>query len=325
MTDHPVVPVEADWDRAPTLLDGAGQLTMTARQCDLGYWLTAVAQGTLRGRAEHGHASATPDHLREPGPLRDALMLELGCRSIAEEKAVRILAHYVAAAPGVPELEFYATQLIDEARHSMVFRSHLVDLGMPESGLVDRIRELAGDYVARVLDPIEEFATAVVRDDGDFIAGAAVFTIIIEGVLAPAAELSERKWQVLDPAAGEIARGASIDEIRHLAVGSSIVREHLVRHPDARPRLMAVLRRGRRLWDEVPDEEFVLRREELFQEGMQEHRGLLRDYELFPGRRLLDTTARERYDLAARWTDHLGDVRLSDMGLPEAIDLMRVS
>src|SRR5688572_22725605 len=103
------VPVEADWDRAPTLLDGAQSLTMTPRDCDLAYWLTAVAQGTLRGRAERGHAETapTPHYMREDGPLRDALAMELGYRSIAEEKAVRILSHYVAAAPDVPELEFY--------------------------------------------------------------------------------------------------------------------------------------------------------------------------------------------------------------------------
>ena len=36
-------------------------------------------------------------------------------------------------------------------------------------------------------------------------------------------------------------------------MGSSIVREHLLAHPEDRDRLMDVLRRGRRLWDELPD------------------------------------------------------------------------
>jgi hypothetical protein len=322
------VPVEADWDRAPTLLDGAQSLSLTPQDCDLAYWLTAVAQGTLRGRAERGYAAdtaMTPPYMREPGPLRDALIMELGYRSIAEEKAVRILSYYVANAPDVPEMEFYATQLIDEARHSMIFRNHLVDLGVPADGLVPHIREMATEYTREILEPIEQFATAVVRDEGDFIGGVAVFTIVIEGVLAPAAELSERKWTLLDPAAGEIARGASIDEIRHLTVGSAIVRDHLAKHPQYRPQLMKVLRRGRKLWDEVPDEKFVLRREELFQEGMAAHRAMLRDYEIFPGRLLIDTTPKERYDIAARWTDDLADARLAYMDLPEAVELLRIS
>ncbi|MEU8800809.1 hypothetical protein [Spirillospora sp. NPDC048819] len=318
-------PLEADWDRAPNLLDGAQRLTLTARQCDLAYWLSAVAQGTLRGRARRGHAAATPEYMREPGPLREALVLELGNRSIAEARAVRVLSHYVAAAPGIAELEFFTTQVVDEARHSMIFRGHLPELGVPADGLVAWIEEQGADYTERVLDPIAEFATSVVRDEGDFIGAVAVFTIVVEGVLAPAAELSERKWALLDPAAGEIAHGASIDEIRHLAVGSDIVREHLRRHPKYRPHLIDLIRRGRRLWDELPVEEFVMHREELFQDGMHAHADLLRDYEVFPGRKLLETTAKERYDLAERWTDDMAEVRLPYMGVPEAVELIRTA
>jgi hypothetical protein len=319
------VPLEADWTRAPNLLDGAQELTMSAEQCDLAYWLFAVAQGTLRGRARRGHAAVTPAYMSADGPLREALVLELGNRSIAEARAVRVLSHYVAAAPGIRELEFFTTQLVDEARHSMIFREHLPELGVPRGGLLDFIDHQGADYTERVLNPIADLATTVVRDEGDFIGAVAIFTIVIEGVLAPAAELSERKWTLLDPAAAEIARGASIDEIRHLAVGSDIVREHLIRHPAYRPRLIELIRRGRTLWDELPVEEFVMHREELFQEGMFEHADLLRDYEVFPGRRLLETTARERYDLAERWTDDMAEIRLPYMGIPEAVELIRTT
>ncbi len=318
------VPPEADWDRAPGLLDGAANLTLTAQRCDLAYWLGAVAQGTLRGRAQTGHSpgAVTPAYLRVPGPLRDALVMELGHRSVAEDRTTRILAHYVANAPGVPELEFYATQLVDEARHAMVFRNHLVELGVPRPGLAGTIARLSADYTRDVLDPVEQFALRVVRDEGDFYGGVAVFTIVIEGVLAPAAELSERKWGRLDPAAGEVARGATIDEIRHLTVGSSILREHLIRHPEYRPRLMEILRAGRELWDAVPDRQYVIRREELFQEGMYEHAGVVGDHEIWPGRRMIDTTPGERYDTAQRWTDAMAEARMAYMGLADALPVL---
>jgi hypothetical protein len=319
------IPLEADWDRAPNLLDGAQEMTLTAAECDLAYWLSAVAQGTLRGRAERGHATTTPAYMRRPGPLREAMVLELGNRSLAESRAVQVLSNYVIAAPGVVEQEFFTTQVVDEARHAMIFRRHLTELGVPEDGLLEFIAKQGADYTARVLNPIAEFATQVVRDEGDFIGAVAVFTIVIEGVLAPAAELSERKWGMLDPAAAEIARGASIDEIRHLTVGSSIVRDHLRRHPEYRPRLIELIRRGRTLWDELPSHEFVLEREELFQQGMGPHRELLCDYEVFPGRRLLETTPQERYDLAERWTDDMAEVRLPYMGIPEAVELIRTT
>jgi hypothetical protein len=311
----------AGWDTAPGLLDGAKQLTLTAQQCDLAYWFTSVAQGTLRGRGATGHADAapTPPHMRRPGPLRDALMLELAARSVAEEQATRLLAHYVANAPGIPELEFYATQLVDEARHSRIFRQHLVEMGVPQDRLAATVRELTADYAADVIDPVVEFTLATVRDDADFAGGVAIFTIVIEGVLAPAAELSERKWDRLDPAASEIARGASIDEIRHLTVGSSILRDHLAAHPDYRPRLVEILAAGRQLWDRVPDRRYVVAREELFQTGMQELADLVGDYEIWPGTRLLDTTPEQRYDAAERWTDEMAEARMAHMGLGDLL------
>ena len=54
------VPVEADFDRAPALLDGAMSLELTPQICNLEYWLGAVAQGTLRGLVKGGHRPTRP-------------------------------------------------------------------------------------------------------------------------------------------------------------------------------------------------------------------------------------------------------------------------
>jgi hypothetical protein len=323
MTD--VVPVEADFDRAPNLLDGAAHLPLSVEQCDLAYWFSAVAQGTFKDRPRgFAPTAVTPGYMSEPGPLREALRLELCYRSLDEEVAVRVLSYYVAIAPDIPELEFFTTQLVDEARHHMVFRNHLVDLGLPAKGLMDWVKNTAANlYYKEILEPIADFAKTVIRDEADFVGGVAAFAIIIEGILAAAAELSERKWGMLDPVTKEIARGAAIDEIRHLAVGSTYVRDHLIRHPEDRPHILGVLRRGRELWNQLSDREYVMHRERLFQEGMQDHRDELKDYEVFPGRRLLDTTPEERWEIAARWNDELADARLEYMGIPEAIDLLR--
>ncbi|MFP3991451.1 VlmB-like protein [Streptomyces sp. E11-3] len=309
---------EADWDKAPGLLDGAKELTLGPDDCDLAYWFTSVAQGTLRDRGTTGHHrdATVPGFLKAPGPLRDALILEFGFRGLSEEIATRLLGHYVALAPGVPEMEFYATQLIDEARHARVFRNHLVELGHPADTLLKDIDEMAADYRRRVLDPVVDFTLDIVRDQADFPGGVAVFAIVIEGVLAPAAELSERKWTPLSPATGEISRGTAIDEIRHLTVASTILRDHVARHPEYRPRLLEILRAGVKLWDEIPDREFVLHREELFQKGMADHADKIGDYELWPGVRMLDTTPEQRYDMAEQWTDEMAESRMAYMGLP---------
>lgn len=303
----------ADWDTAPNLLDGALHVELTAEDCDLRYWLQAVPQGTLRGRPDgHDPALTPPPHMLAPGPLRDAIALEYAFRTAAEDKAARALAHLVALAPTTPTMEFYATQVLDEARHAMVFRNHLVALGFPR----EEIPALAAADIRSVLDPLEDFALPIMRTD--FVGGVVMMAIILEGALAPTAELSERKWRPLDPAAAEIDRGAGIDEVRHLTVGAAIARRHLADHPEDRDRIAELIARGMDLWTLLPVHDVVRRREELFQQGLSAHAHLVGDHEIRPGRRLVDTTAEERLTLAEQWSAELRTSRLEYIGLGEA-------
>jgi hypothetical protein len=312
-----VIPAEADIDRAPGLLDGATSLDLTPQRCNLEYWLGTVAQGTLRGLVRGGHRAeaATPAWMREPGPLRQALIEEFAFRSIAEEKATRALSYLVLYAPDIDTMEFFATQLIDEARHSSVFRGHLVELGVAQDELHATIERVAGEDREKILVPLENFGLPLGRDAGDFIGGVCVLTVLVEGVLAPAAELSELKWRLLDPAAAEIERAAGIDEIRHLTVGSAVIKQYLQANPGELPRLKDLIERGRAMWGSLPVLDMILRRERLFQEGMQQLRHVVGDYELVPGKRLIDSTPEERLMMAATWSMELQDSRLAFMGL----------
>ncbi|MFJ4785222.1 VlmB-like protein [Streptomyces sp. NPDC088794] len=308
------LPLEADWDRAPGVLEGARDLELTVRDCDLPYWLEHVA-GTMLRRLSDGTvtAQAPTDAVRRPGPLHDALVEEFTFRTLAEEKATRALSFLVHQAPDTDCLEFFATQLVDEARHARVFREHLVAAGVPAAEVASAVARTAAASGAAVLDPLEEFGLQVLRDQGDFYGGVLVLTVLVEGVLAPAAELSERKWKVFDPSAALVERGANMDEIRHLAVGSSIIRTHLTAHPEERGRLLELIHEGRRLWEKLPMVEVLFRRETLFQEGLAEHGDLLGDYEIWPGRRLVDTGIEERMEAAERWSRETQDTRLAYM------------
>ncbi|MEY2229810.1 VlmB-like protein [Streptomyces sp. BF23-30] len=312
-------PVEADWDRAPSVLEGARTLELTTGDCNLPYWLRHVA-GTMLRRLSDG---SVPDvgptaAVRTPGPLRDAIVDEFTFRHLAEEKAARALSFLVFHAPGTDDLEFFSTQLIDEARHARIFREHLLRVGLDAAEIEAEVARTAATTAAAVLDPLEEFGLQVLRDQGDFYGGVLVLTVLVEGVLAPAAELSERKWAPLDPAAALVERGANMDEIRHLAVGSSVVRRHLMEHPEERPRLLEIVTEGRRLWEKLPMQEVLFRRESLFQEGLAEHGDLIGDYEIWPGRRLVDTGIQERMEAAARWSQETQDTRLAYMLLSDA-------
>lgn len=43
---------------------------------------------------------------------------------------------------------------------------------------------------------------------------------------------------------------------------------------------------------------------------------------MFPGRKLLETSATERYDIAERWTDEMAEARLRYMDLAEAVAIL---
>lgn len=311
---------EANWDSAPALTEGAMTLQLTAHDCGLNYWVHAVAQGTLHGLVNgHRPDAVTPSWMKEPGPLRQAMVEEMAFRSIAEELATRALCYLVIHAPDRAGMEFYLTQALDEARHSSVFRGHLLELGFSEAELPALIATHAYAQRDRVLVPLEAWMLQVARDRRFYIGGVVIFTILVEGILAPAAEISEKKWRLIDPAAAQIERGANIDEIRHLTVGAAIIKEHLQRHPNDRQAILDLIQEGVALWARLPTDDVVLQREHLFQQGIQPLADVIGDYELVPGRRLLDTTPEERLGIAQEMTRELQTGRLIYMGLEEAI------
>jgi hypothetical protein len=306
---------ETSWATAPNLLDGAALSNLTPEHCGVEYWLEAGLE-TVRGQV-HGHLSdaTVPAYLLKEGPLRSAILEEYAFRTVSETMGTRAITHLVRTAPTDATMDFYATQLLDEARHAAVFRQHLVDLGIPAGEVGAFIDKLVGDKRDSVLVPLEKFCLDTAGGRDDFIAGVLMLTVIVEGVLAPASEMSERKWRLLDPPAAQTARGANIDEVRHLCVGSAVIREHLQNNPADLPRLLGLLGKGMELWQTLPIRDVILRREVFFQQGMAEHAELLKDYEIVPGRRLLDTGIEERLKLQMEWSHHMQMSRLAYMGL----------
>jgi hypothetical protein len=322
------IAAEADWEQAPSLLEGSAEIELSLHDCDLEYWLRNVAQGSIVGTV-HGRRpeAEVPPMLREPGALRDSRLEEVAFRALSEDAATRICALITAAAPDVASMDFYATQTLDEARHAESFRHHLVDLGVPEAEVLDTIERVAGPERDRIIDPLWEWALPAVEGGaGDllslrtsehaYINGVVVITILLEGVLAPTTELAERKWQPISAVSADIERGACVDEIRHLAVGSWIVREHVRRHgAGEKERILALLEAGRATWESLPVVDMLMERERLFQQGLDENREAIGDAEIWPGRRLVETTVEERVMKAGTWAVEVQDQRMRYMGL----------
>ncbi|HEX2126170.1 MAG TPA: hypothetical protein VHF45_06390 [Thermoleophilaceae bacterium] len=308
----------ADWEEAPGVVEGALEIELSPHDCDIEFWVQSVAQGTLKGLV-HGRKpdSTVPDFLRQDGPLRQTLIEECSFRSISEEYATKACGLTSAAGQNTMQVEFFATQCLDEARHSYTFRHHLVDLGVPEDQLAATVEAAARENADRILKPTWDWGVKAYKSD--FASGVVIITVLLEGVLAPTTELAERKWKAISPATADIERGACVDEVRHLAVGSWFIKDHLERNPDDKPRILELIMEGREFWGSLPVPELIAQRETLFQQGIEELGDLIGDAEIVEGRRLVDTTVEERLGMALEWSQEVQDARLRYMGLEDAI------
>lgn len=322
MSSDTHIPEHADFDRAPGLIEGATTFELSPEECDIEFWLTSVAQGALKGLVRGRKPESTvPDFLRAPGPLRDNLIVEFAFRSLTEIEATKICALATSEATTAPWMDFYATQTIDEARHADTFRCHLLDLGIAREDLHDTIERVAREDVSRLIDPMWAWGRTILERPSAcrFIDIVAVITILLEGVLAPTTELSELKWKGISPATADIERGACVDEIRHLSVGSWIVRDYVRANPSEKERLVALIAEGRSVWEQLPTAEIVYARELQFQQGITLNADAIGAYEIFPGRRLVDTTPEERLMKALEWSAEVQHSRLEYMGLQDAM------
>src|SRR5579859_5699225 len=178
MTDVAQIPAHADWDQAPNLLDGIATIELSPYECDIEFWVKAVAQGSWSGLVRGiKPGSPVPAYLRAPGPLRDNLIEECAFRALTEDAATKACALVTNSATDVAGMEFYATQTIDEARHSQTFRCHLLDLGVPQADLVATMEGVAGTDRDSIVFPMREWAMSVFKNK--FVNGVAIVTIVL--------------------------------------------------------------------------------------------------------------------------------------------------
>ncbi|MEO6086496.1 MAG: VlmB-like protein, partial [Umezawaea sp.] len=79
--------------------------------------------------------------------------------------------------------------------------------------------------------------------------------------------------------------------------------------------IQELIGRGRALWEGLPMQPFLFQRESLFQQGLAEWGHLIPEYEVWPGRKLVDTSPEERMVTASTWSQETQDLRLRYMGV----------
>ncbi|MFB7718344.1 hypothetical protein [Nocardia sp. NPDC056100] len=292
--------------------EGACAPTLTIAHCDLESWLAAL----VRQSATEAVTAPTvpPDRIPSAGPLRDALVHELGFRCAIGEEAARASGLLVAAAPDTATMEFFATQMIDAVRHTKAFRDCLVEMGISGRDLRDVIEHRGGSTRDRLLAPVDAYITPLLVR-GDVLAGALLLILAAEEYLGPLLELSERRWQPLAPAVADRERRAGRDESRYLDAGSTLIRTWLEQQPYDRDRVADIVDHAWSRWSNIPILTVLSERERLFQAALLAEPDLVGDYEIWPGRRLLDTTADERIDVALARSREIQTSRLAYLGL----------
>src|ERR1700761_6404834 len=181
---EPIDAPEIDWDQAPTVMESVESMRLSVGHCNLNYWYRHVASTAAKLRCGHQPGVSTPPHMLAPGGFREALLREFSFRAIAEEKAARAIGHLVASAPTAAEMNFYATQMIDEARHAEAFKAHIGEI-VGDSNVDRTVHTYGHQGCVEILDPLETYALDEMRGDFAYLIGVATLTILVEGVLAP--------------------------------------------------------------------------------------------------------------------------------------------
>ncbi|HBK56094.1 MAG TPA: hypothetical protein DDZ76_07410 [Xanthomonadales bacterium] len=294
------------------LIQEAVRVEMTAEQWPLERWLKDVAQQQLHG-LQHGRMAGAQiaECVLQEGPLRRSMVSEYSFKAISERLATVALCQLAALNTNHAEFEYWMGQIMDEARHASCFRQHLIEIGLHD---VDRqMQELNAFSLQEVIAPLQEYYDHYVLDRRDYLCGVAIVTVVLEGVLAPTAELGERKWRPFDPVAAMIQHYANIDELRHLTVCANIVRRAVLSSATARATVTACVREGMALWQKLPIGESMLIRENDYQAGMEQYRHLAEGYLLDTDMPLLSTTPEDRIALSLKWSSAMQHSRLAYM------------
>ena len=160
---------------------------------------------------------------------------------VGEQAVTDTLSPLVHAAPDEPARVFLATQLVDEARHSVFFSRFFADVIGIEGGLSEALAQLRDKVVGgfrTIFDGDLVRATEAVRldprDYGAWVEGITIYHLIVEGMLA----LTGQKFLLgilreLQIMPGFYAGFTAVarDESRHVNFGVRALMEAGVRDP----------------------------------------------------------------------------------------------
>lgn len=248
--------------------------------------------------------------------LRKSILQEMSFKSLTEYYASKAILDILKIAPNIEEYDFLNTLLVDETNHCFLFRNYLIENNLIEDD--EPLKKMAlvlDNKHLEVIEPFQKFIEQWVVDKNNFYAGIMIVTIILEGVLAPSAELSEKKWLPFYPRASAIQQYANVDELRHLTLCCDILKNAINKNPKILTQLKKCIVEGLDLWNTSNINNIIMEREYYFQKGIENNIDLIENYQLVDFIKLKDTTPEIRMDISNKMVAELQSSRLNYIGI----------
>jgi hypothetical protein len=254
-------------------------------------WFERTAWRTLKdtkfGRPNE-HAEPHPGIYEDP-LLRQVYLMDLALFIGAEKTSYLAVSGMMKDAPDELSQMQLGTQVLDECRHYEVFCKRMADLGVTPEKRAELVERHTVPGLKRFYELILEQV-----DKRDFFAASIAQNLILEGMAYPAYRYEIKYWSRFDPGLAATIRGAFADEAHHVGFGEAINRDRVAKSGAAeRARIQRLLGDFHKLMSQA-FEDIIKFYIGLYQECANAYVDFVGDIEIFPGKKLADTSEEEQ-------------------------------
>ncbi len=235
--------LDADIDRVMAgldhIVDAAPSYAKLISRWEHQQWSTEQFDFTI-DKQQWEDASVMPDELE-----REVLQWSLSAFFLGEERVTTELLPFAIAAPDYEQRVFLATQISDEAKHSVFFdRFHREVFGVDGATLTENIKQqrpkMNDSYVELFDGILHDCAETLRKDPSNFeelVRGITVYMLVIEGTLAlTGARFIIRSLKEEDrlPGFRQGFTAVNRDESRHVGFGVKFLADAVKKDPKNR-------------------------------------------------------------------------------------------
>ncbi|WP_441289778.1 ferritin-like domain-containing protein [Sorangium sp. KYC3313] len=275
------------------------------------HWMEHTAWRRLKD-STFGVKNGTPEP--HPALWDDPLLMHIYKMDIAtfltaERVSMCGVAGLMRCAPNENCQVYIATQTLDEARHFEVFCRRLADVGVTPPQREKLMAHVTTKAMKTFYDLILEQV-----DKGDFVAGSLALNSILEGMAYPVYRYEMKYWSRFDVGLSQLIKDAFADEVQHVGFGTTTL-GHMIKDDVAvRNQVQKLAPEFHRLMMDV-FESIIRHYIGLYQEAANNHMDEIGDLEIFPGRKMADTSEEEQVRIVMHEVEQEYSSRMASVGV----------